>query len=659
MAKIKVRLRGKIVQELTLAPEKSYTAGRREDCDIVLGAEKGISREHFRLNCVEGTWTLEVLSKFGDVLLDGEKVEQMALAGALTFSLPPYEFDYSEVSTELVPVSQNSLATGDLEEKTFVGTAISVPYVKVSDEIGGTKELFQLSVGDTWIAGRDASCDIVIRDQRVSRRQFEIRRNGDQFLIIDLGSVNGTLLNGTPVSSAVATPLKSGDGINVLDNHLFFELHDPKFKERMQMVVAPAVSPLIANPVDYAPVPHMSTPSPMVNYQPGGGQYPTPHGYPSLHPQMSGGFNEPPAKKKFDFEKHRTKLIAGAVLFLAFAYYMSEQPSKGPMPASAAAGAAGKPGDAFTKLTPEQQILVKQTYQLAKNLYMQGKYELAKAEVAKIFELVPDYEDIKDIERLANEALIIQDQKRRQEELEAAKAETETKIQKQVAECKTKLNPNMTVQEMEDCLSPVLQFNPEHPAILELNQQVAELVSQKQQRDAEKQEYQGQVQKLRALYNKAEASMKEGQLLRAIKEFQVVTVSKLPDPNNYKSQARRQIGVIQQTLKKKIDQFTADAEASYKEQRLRDAILTLRKAVDVDPENQDTRDKIQKYTQELKKQMMVFYQEGILEESYGNVEGSESKPGAKDKWKKIIDIDIPDGEYYIKAKMKLKKYGAM
>lgn len=651
MARLKVRLRGKVVQEVSLSTDQTYVAGRKEDCDIVLGNEKGISREHFRLVYNEDKWNLEVLSQFGDVMSDGERVENAVLEGSHTFFLQPYEFEYSEASTDIVPATAaQPLQTIDTEDKTFIGGSVGVPFVKVVDDNGATKELFRLERGDTWVAGRESTCDIVIRDQRVSRRQFEIRRNGPQFLIIDLGSVNGTLLNGNPVSSAQAVTIKSGDGINVLDNHLYFELHDPHFKERLELVVSPPVNPLVLN--SNVPVVQTAmTPAPMQQQTGMTPYYPGQYQMPPQSPVMA-----QQGKKKFDFEKHRVKLIAGAILFLGFAYFMSEQPSA-PPPAKAAA--AGKQGDAYSKLSPEQQILVKQTYQLAKNMYMQGKYELAKAEVAKIFELVPDYEDTKDIERLANEALIIQDQKRRQEELEAAKIETENKIQAQVAECKKKINPRMTAQEMEDCLSNVLQFNPDHPAILDLRRQVDELVAQKQARDAQKAEYQGQVGRLRALYNKAEATMKSGQLLRAIKEFEVVLASKLPDPNNHKGSARRQIASIQQTLKKRISEFTDEADKAYKDQRLKDAILTLRKAIDVDPENQETRDKAYRYTQELKKQMMIFYQEGILEESYGNVEGSESKPGAKDKWKKIIEIDIPDGEYYIKAKIKLKKYGAM
>ena len=47
MARLKVRLRGKTVYDVALTEDRSYVAGRKEDCDIVLQPEKGISREHF------------------------------------------------------------------------------------------------------------------------------------------------------------------------------------------------------------------------------------------------------------------------------------------------------------------------------------------------------------------------------------------------------------------------------------------------------------------------------------------------------------------------------------------------------------------------------------------------------------------------------------
>ena len=437
MARLRVRLRGKVTQDLQLAPDRTYLAGRKDDCDIVLVNEKGISREHFKIFFAGDKWNLEVLSRFGDVLVNGEKIQQETLEGSKLFYLGPYEFEYSEVSSDLVAVAAPGLpeaagpayAEVDVHEKTFIGSNNTVPYIKVVNSEGDVKELFKLEGGDTWIAGRESSCDIVIRDQRVSRRQFEVRRQGSFFQIMDLGSVNGTLVNGNPVPATDPIMIKSGDAISVLDNHLYFELHDPDFKARMELVKSQAPNPLVAIHQEAVPMhaqygQHVPMPMPM-------GEMPPAHlgyGYPAMGP---GGYQQPPENKKFDFEKHRVKLIAGAVLLLGFAYFFSDQGEK-PPPTQQQQGVAMKPGEAFNKLSPEQQILVKQTYMLAKNLYMQGKYELAKAEVTKIYELVPDYEDTKDIERLANEALVIQEQKRQQEQLEQKMAENREKIEKQI-----------------------------------------------------------------------------------------------------------------------------------------------------------------------------------------------------------------------------------
>lgn len=651
MARLRVRLRGKITQDLQLSPDRSYLAGRREDCDIVLMSEKGISREHFKILFTNDHWSIEVLSRFGDVISDGEKIQQLVLEGSKLFYLGPYEFEYSEASSELVPVAKAEVPEADVNEKTFIGSNNTVPYIKVVSSEGDVKELFKLEGGDTWVAGRETSCDIVIRDQRVSRRQFELRRLGTAFQIIDLGSVNGTLVNGNPVSATDAATIKSGDAISVLDNHLYFELHDPDFQSRMELVRSQAPSPLVAVNQEIVPVvTQYGQQTPMVAGDPAMG-----YGYSAMG---AGSYPAPAPSKKFDFEKHRVKLIAGAVLLLGVAYYISDE-GTGKKPPTQQQGATQRPQDMFNKLSPEQQILVKQTYMLAKNLYMQGKYELAKTEVTKIYELVPDYEDTKDIERLANEALVIQEQKRREEDRERDRLDREEKIQKQVAECKTKITPDYTMDQLEACLSPVMEFDPANQAFVDLRRQVEEFATQRQIKETQKAEYNSQVAKLRGLFSRAEGSHRENQYLRAIKEYQVVTSSSLPDPGDLKPQARRQIAAIQQTLKQKTEQFYGESDQYYKDQKLKDAILTLRKAVEVDPTNEETKDKINRYTLELKKQMMVLYQEGVLEESYGNVEGNNNSPGAKEKWKKILEADIPDGEYYGKAKIKLKKYGAL
>jgi anti-anti-sigma factor len=66
--------------------------------------------------------------------------------------------------------------------------------------------------------GREADCDLVITDPLVSRRHAEIQvRDGTPY-ITDLGSVNGTWVNGKQISAE--RPLQGGDVIEVGDTKL-------------------------------------------------------------------------------------------------------------------------------------------------------------------------------------------------------------------------------------------------------------------------------------------------------------------------------------------------------------------------------------------------------------------------------------------------------
>ncbi len=67
--------------------------------------------------------------------------------------------------------------------------------------------------GDSMIVGRSSECGLVIADRFLSRRHARLYREGDDWLVEDLGSRNGTLLNGVPVD--VARPLREGDELQL------------------------------------------------------------------------------------------------------------------------------------------------------------------------------------------------------------------------------------------------------------------------------------------------------------------------------------------------------------------------------------------------------------------------------------------------------------
>jgi hypothetical protein len=74
-------------------------------------------------------------------------------------------------------------------------------------------QAFELT-GDLMTIGRDAAQAIaLVNDMGVSRRHAQIIRQGDQTLIEDLGSTNGTYVNGVRISAP--TPIKPGDTLQL------------------------------------------------------------------------------------------------------------------------------------------------------------------------------------------------------------------------------------------------------------------------------------------------------------------------------------------------------------------------------------------------------------------------------------------------------------
>ena len=70
------------------------------------------------------------------------------------------------------------------------------------------------------VLGRMSDCDIVLADPRASRQHAEIQPVGHGFVLSDLGSMNGTVVNGTPVRER---QLSDGDEIRVGSTVLHFE----------------------------------------------------------------------------------------------------------------------------------------------------------------------------------------------------------------------------------------------------------------------------------------------------------------------------------------------------------------------------------------------------------------------------------------------------
>ena len=73
------------------------------------------------------------------------------------------------------------------------------------------------------VLGRDASADIVFDSEHISRHHLEITRSGTSLTVRDLGSTNGTTLNGSSIGDQ-PSPLTYGDQIGIADELVVLRL---------------------------------------------------------------------------------------------------------------------------------------------------------------------------------------------------------------------------------------------------------------------------------------------------------------------------------------------------------------------------------------------------------------------------------------------------
>jgi len=79
---------------------------------------------------------------------------------------------------------------------------------------------FSITAGRV-ILGREETCDIILQDAEVSRRHCQISWEGNAYVIRDIGSTNGTFVNGSQVT--LPRVLTNGDAVGLGQTTLIFE----------------------------------------------------------------------------------------------------------------------------------------------------------------------------------------------------------------------------------------------------------------------------------------------------------------------------------------------------------------------------------------------------------------------------------------------------
>jgi ABC-type multidrug transport system ATPase subunit/pSer/pThr/pTyr-binding forkhead associated (FHA) protein len=178
---LEIRVAG---MQLVLPPTRSFSIGRDPGADLEL-SDPRVSRQHLVLEPDEGGWTLTDHSRNGTYLSE-RRITRVTVGGPMTLLLGDAS---AGVPLELVPHGQN-------------WTPVTERRPVQQGRLSGLHSVRTSRI----VVGRLPDNDIVLDDLLVSRRHAELTRVGDTWRLRDLGTGNGTFLNGRRITEAELTP---------------------------------------------------------------------------------------------------------------------------------------------------------------------------------------------------------------------------------------------------------------------------------------------------------------------------------------------------------------------------------------------------------------------------------------------------------------------
>ncbi|MBF2098752.1 MAG: FHA domain-containing protein [Gloeomargaritaceae cyanobacterium C42_A2020_066] len=198
--------------------QDSLTLGRHPACDIVIDVPV-ISARHARLHRVEQGYEIEDLGSSNGIYYQGERIQRRLLRDGDTLQISrQVTLSYAlGVSAEVNPTQQ--VAPHHLVPPRTLNMARPAgdQTILLTDDPGSTTD-FDLEPLDlhgrpSVTIGRDAASDLAINHPTVSRRHARIDRQDGSFVITDLGSTNGTFVNGKAIKAPCI--LRAGDTIRI------------------------------------------------------------------------------------------------------------------------------------------------------------------------------------------------------------------------------------------------------------------------------------------------------------------------------------------------------------------------------------------------------------------------------------------------------------
>ena len=162
--------------------KKVITVGRSSSCHIVLD-NPNVSSNHAKFIIDDSTITLEDSGSTNGTFVNGEKItsKKVTKDDQIAFSRN-YNFDWGKIEPYI---------------KISKGEFTDVPGERLKTQIAREKQVINI--------GRTSDNDLVINNIKVSRKHAKLEKKGNDWFLEDLGSSNGTFINGKKVKKERVT----------------------------------------------------------------------------------------------------------------------------------------------------------------------------------------------------------------------------------------------------------------------------------------------------------------------------------------------------------------------------------------------------------------------------------------------------------------------
>lgn len=197
--------------------------GRNPDNDVILDSQ-ACSRYHAEIVKDRGAYKIVDLGSANGVVHQGRRMPELPIEDGMTVELSDFTVTFTledeNTNKTLMFGTDRTMVLGSAAVSAAAAPAAPKPAAAPAPprelylqyEAGKGMRFLKIVSGAEYVVGRSPDADLVLEDKEASGRHARIFSKGETFFIQDLGSSNGTAVNGQRVPEG---PIDAGDEIQI------------------------------------------------------------------------------------------------------------------------------------------------------------------------------------------------------------------------------------------------------------------------------------------------------------------------------------------------------------------------------------------------------------------------------------------------------------